>query len=128
MNGEFFPSNQLSLTPYWHNFVSSAAGTQFFHRWFAVFAVLIFLIFYYIMNLKGPDAKNNFSSKNLKSWFLARRFLLWGFSFQFLLGILTLIHSVPLVLGVLHQLGAFCLLALLIRFHFINGQLSIQKN
>jgi cytochrome c oxidase assembly protein subunit 15 len=42
---------------------------------------------------------------------------------QFILGVLTLINSVPVVLGVLHQTGAFLLLASTI---FVIHQWSLE--
>jgi cytochrome c oxidase assembly protein subunit 15 len=38
-------------------------------------------------------------------------FLIYGVTLQFILGVLTLLYHVPVVLGVLHQTGAFFLFA-----------------
>jgi cytochrome c oxidase assembly protein subunit 15 len=38
-------------------------------------------------------------------------FLIYGITIQFILGVLTLLYQVPVVLGVLHQTGAFFLFA-----------------
>jgi cytochrome c oxidase assembly protein subunit 15 len=36
-------------------------------------------------------------------------FLIYGVTFQFILGVLTLLYRVPVLLGALHQTGAFFL-------------------
>jgi cytochrome c oxidase assembly protein subunit 15 len=38
-------------------------------------------------------------------------FLIYGVTIRFILGVLTLLYHVPVVLGVLHQTGAFFLFA-----------------
>lgn len=128
MNGQFFPATQLSLEPYIINFLDSTAGTQFFHRWLAPILILIFLFLAYYLFPKAwkqqTRLKDTLVVSNWNRWIISRRAVLWGFSFQFLLGVLTLLNAVPLVLGVLHQIGAFLLLGLLIWFHFESIQLK----
>lgn len=126
MNGHFYPSDQLSLTPYWINFFASAAGTQFIHRWLAALIILFFFCQAYLIPFINKSFFINVSDPNKKNWVLARRLVLWGFSIQFLLGVVTLIHSVPISLGAIHQIGAFVLLALIIYFHFQNRILHLK--
>ena len=77
---------------------------QFIHRWLAVL-VLIFFIDFFLSARKSvltPIQKK------------CNQFLIWSIVFQFTLGIFTLINSVPVSLGVLHQLGAVIILTSLI--------------
>jgi cytochrome c oxidase assembly protein subunit 15 len=98
-NSWIAPEVTTALSPVWKNFIDGVAGVQFIHRYNAyVVVLLVFLI-----------------------WFKARKIALlptqrYGINFliamvgvQFLLGVFTLIYSVPVVLGVLHQTGAFLL-------------------
>lgn len=73
---------------------------QFIHRYLAYIVVgLIVFIF-----MKARKTTLSYSQKS------ATVVMLLAVSFQFLLGIVTLIMAVPVSLGLLHQLGAFILL------------------
>ena len=39
-------------------------------------------------------------------------FLIYGLTLQFILGVLTLVYNVPVIMGALHQTGAFFLFAI----------------
>jgi len=57
-----------------------------------------------------------FKAKNIKNNSLQNKLLnslLWIVILQFTLGVFTLILQVPVLLGVLHQVGAFFLLAVM---------------
>jgi cytochrome c oxidase assembly protein subunit 15 len=94
MNGELVPPDLLLLVPWWHNFLYNMGTVQFVHRaFFWLIALLVVL-----------------------AWWSARRriasnVLLLAFGAQAALGILTLLHGVPLALAVAHQSGAVVLLA-----------------
>jgi len=77
---------------------------QFVHRWLAV---IVLSVAVYI-SLK---AKKHFIGYRQK---YALKILLLTISFQFLLGIFTILYSVPVVLGVLHQFGGFLFLTSLL--------------
>lgn len=73
---------------------------MFTHRWLAV--VVLFLVFY-IMYI----AKNTIVDLQQKT---ALKLVLIAIIIQFLLGVFTILFSVPILLGVLHQFGAMLLL------------------
>ncbi|MFO8147062.1 MAG: COX15/CtaA family protein [Bacteroidota bacterium] len=91
----------IEQSPLWRNFVEGKSGVQFVHRYLAYLVVgLIAVIWYKSRNfdLTGPQS-NGISA------------LLILVLVQFVLGVFTLIFAVPLWLGILHQVGAFFLLA-----------------
>lgn len=90
-----------ALSPWWTNFVNGVAGVQFVHRYNAYIVVLLVVLIWY----KARKVALTASQKN------GIRFLVGMVVVQFLLGVFTLVYSVPVVLGVLHQTGAFFLFA-----------------
>jgi len=72
----------------------------FIHRWLAVivFSLVLYLVF---------KAQNSFLNILQKK---SIRFLLIAIAIQFTLGVYTILYSVPVVLGVLHQFGALVFL------------------
>lgn len=89
------------LSPMWHNFVEGKSGVQFVHRYLA-YIVVGFIIYIWSRGRKLTLTEPQRKGLNL--------LLVLVFA-QFLLGIFTLLYQVPLVLGVLHQVFAFFLLA-----------------
>ena len=77
---------------------------QFIHRWLAVIVLVLTVSIAVI-------AKNHFLGYRQKK---AIRILLLAISVQFLLGVFTILNSVPVVLGVLHQFGGFLFLTSLL--------------
>jgi len=93
----------IEQNPVWRNFVEGKSGVQFTHRYLAYIVVgLIVYIWFKAKNIKN----NSLQNKLLNS-------LLWIVILQFTLGVFTLILQVPVLLGVLHQVGAFFLLAVM---------------
>ncbi len=97
MNGVYMPEIITSswATYGWLSFVNTVASVQFIHRWVGV-AVWSYVILMAV--LYGPSMVGK-----LKSSFVLLVIIITS---QALLGIFTLLYSVPLLLGVLHQLGA----------------------
>ena len=83
------------------NFINGLAGVQFIHRTFAylVFGLIVYL---FIKSKKFDLNKIENTAINI---------LLITVFIQMVLGIITLVLGVPIWLGVIHQLGAFILLA-----------------
>src|SRR3989338_6726577 len=109
MGDDFFPSQDaLSIAPFWINFFKNHATIQWTHRWLA-FNTLI-LCFY--ISLKDHTAKS-------------RYWLMCLVTIQFLLGIVTLLLSVPVVLGTLHQGVAALVFMALIWFEKEKNQNAI---
>ena len=73
------------------------ASAQFHHRWIAIVAVLAVL-------------RLAFNAKKAKNGWVPAYFAVAAVALQFLLGITTLLHGVPVALGGLHQAGAVVLL------------------
>jgi len=89
------------------------SGTvQFIHRTFALFVVIVAFLFW----LK-------FKTYAMPKWIAI------GILFQAVLGVFTLIFTVPIELGVLHQLVAILILLLIThQFFTANYTLNIHKN
>ncbi len=100
MGDAWMPEAVASLEPLWRNFLEGKAGVQFIHR---TLAILLFLMG---MRTLWPIFKG--SSHSPLRW--AGGFFGAALLLQFLLGIFTLILEVPIVLAVLHQIGALLLL------------------
>jgi cytochrome c oxidase assembly protein subunit 15 len=112
MGNDWLPEGVTVLSPVYLNFIEGIAGIQFIHRYLAYAVVLI--VFYIWFSTRKINI-----SKTQKSGINAMLYLV---IVQFILGVFTLLYSVPLSLGVLHQLGAFVLLATVVfclnRFSF----------
>ncbi|EDP71895.1 Cytochrome oxidase assembly [Flavobacteriales bacterium ALC-1] len=90
--------------PTYLNLIEGKSGVQFVHRTLAYIVVILILSIWY-------KAKR----MQLTSWQIKGiNGLLIMVGVQFLLGVLTLIYAVPVWLGVLHQVGAFILLSMMI--------------
>lgn len=83
---------------------------QFIHRWLG--ATLVILFTYYF--LRSKKYQLTIAQQNCNLFLIGMIFL------QFGLGIFTLINSVPVSLGVIHQLGAVVLLAILLITLYYN--------
>ena len=109
MNGEWIPLAVYSMDPLWINFIESPYGIQFIHRILA----LIIVSFGCFMWYKG---RSILSSKIQK---LSINIIFGLVLLQTVLGILTLVFTVPLSLALLHQIGAFFLLMSVVYSLFI---------
>ena len=110
MNGNYYPT-EINFSIAENYEFSVKLLLQFIHRNIAyfVFCYVIFLFF----KTKNVSAQFQFHRTR---WLLLGMIML-----QVLLGVLTLIYSqgkVPVVLGVLHQLGAFILLIFSVEGHY----------
>lgn len=108
MGSAWLPSGLTSLVPIWTNLVDNPVAVQFVHRWLAVTVVIFALLVASRLRRAGATAQ----SVALGSAVL----------FEFLLGVLTLLHGVPVLLGVAHQTGAVLLLiATVVAGHWSMG-------
>jgi len=101
MGDEWMPEQVTMKETFYQNVFENASGIQFVHRTLAIIVVLVFCVLWYRSN------KLNLT----KQQYRAVTFLIYGLTVQFILGVLTLLYHVPVVLGVLHQTGAFFLFA-----------------
>jgi heme a synthase len=102
MNGALVPPEILALDPAWKNFFYNMATVQFDHRllaWILAFAVPV-LWWKIARNTRAPRAAR-----------VGANLLLAMLAVQVTLGILTLVHVVPVPLAALHQAGALLLFA-----------------
>jgi len=114
MGDQWIAEGVTAMQPWYVNFIEGLAGVQFLHRYIAYVLVVLAAIIWY------KARKLNL----VKSQQYGVNLLVGMVLLQVLLGILTLIWSVPISLGVIHQAGAFILLAFNI---YLLHQLSHQK-
>lgn len=113
--GEEWIAEQVTMKEtFFQNFFENASGIQFAHRTLALVIVILIIVIWYKSN----------KLKLSKPQYAGVTFLIYGVTIQFILGVLTLIYQVPVVLGVLHQTGAFFLFAVSIylMFHVFRKQ------
>lgn len=104
MGNEWIPSLITEQKPIWLNFFEMHAGVQFLHRIIAIILLIISVIIYYKSN------KYNISKKQKRNISLIPSLLF----LQFILGIFTLIFSVPLFLAITHQTLAFVIFSVVL--------------
>lgn len=108
MQGRWAPESLTSLRPIWTNAIDNPVTVQFLHRWLAL-GVAAYAIGAAIWLYR---AGAGWRAVALGS----------GVLLQFLLGVLTLLNSVPIPLGVAHQSGAvLLLLATIAAGHWSRG-------
>ena len=91
----------IEQSPVLKNFVEGKSGVQFVHRYLAYIVLVLILIIW----RRSRRLSLNTLQKNGVQWLLILVFV------QFVLGVFTLLLQVPVILGVLHQVAAFFLLA-----------------
>jgi len=108
MGDKFIPDSvhYAVYTMGWHGLIDNMSGVQFVHR------NLAYLVFFGVLFQAFYMWKNH---RNGQSPLLAgQQHAIWAVTvlvvLQFVLGIFTLLHKVPLTLGVIHQAGALLLL------------------
>ena len=102
MNEKFIPEGYYLNEYGWKNIFENTIAINFNHRWLAVFTfIFISTIILFLIN------NNNYNKFSLLLVFTV-------LFIQILLGILTLIYTVPLNLAILHQTNATLLLASMI--------------
>ncbi len=102
MNGHIVPPEILLLEPWWDNFFWNMATVQFDHRALAwLLAVVAPVVWWKVGRATEPRRAR-----------IGAHLLLAMLATQIALGIVTLIHVVPLPLAAAHQAGAMVLFAL----------------
>ncbi|MBN8701495.1 MAG: COX15/CtaA family protein [Bacteroidetes bacterium] len=113
MGNSWIAEGVTYLQPFYINFLEGIAGVQFVHRYLA------YVVFIVVLVIWAQTRKPDFTGDSIKK---AANALLTIVSIQFVLGVLTILYSVPVVLGVLHQTGAFFLFAACVFFLFFANQ------
>jgi cytochrome c oxidase assembly protein subunit 15 len=103
MNGEFIPSGLWNMNPLWVNIFENVTTVQFMHRMTAYLVAALI-----VAHSLGLLAHWNGRVRR------SVLFLIGAVLLQIFFGILTLLHAVPLPLGLLHQAGAALLFGLAI--------------
>jgi cytochrome c oxidase assembly protein subunit 15 len=116
MGEEWMPEQVYMKDGFFENILENPSGIQFMHRTIALAIVLLICIIWYRSN------KLNLS----KAQYRGISLLIYGVTIQFILGVLTLVYQVPVIMGALHQTGAFFLFAVCIflLFHLFNNKPS----
>jgi cytochrome c oxidase assembly protein subunit 15 len=96
-----------ALTPLWKNFTEGLAGVQFAHRYLAYAVACLAII------IATMSYRLQFDRSQTLSLYL----LLCLLIIQFVLGVFTLLYSVPITLGVLHQAFGLLLFGSVIVFN-----------
>ena len=119
MGDTWFPDDTILMTDsFIYNFTANPAGVQFVHRTFAwVVVVLIALLW-----IRSNKLKLNPPQYKGISW------VIYLATIQIILGIFTLLYTVPVLLGVLHQTIAFLLVSsfLFLLFHFSRKAVPVK--
>lgn len=111
MGEDWVPDAVFAMNSWYANLFENLAGVQFIHR------CLGWVVFISGLWLSWKLFKVA-ETEEMKQWATSLALVLF---FQFLLGVFTLLLSVPLVLGVAHQTGAFVLFAVVLGIlHRIN--------
>lgn len=121
MMGQLIPQSLWLLQPGYLNFFENPIMVHFFHRWLAVLLslVLILLVSRLFLLSKILPSKGDHSRRYRASAQLIILLLL----VQFLLGVFTVLYSVPIPLAALHQLGAVLLWSALTFVWFLYNRL-----
>ncbi|HRH71043.1 MAG TPA: COX15/CtaA family protein [Flavobacteriales bacterium] len=109
MNGSFMPENVRAFGDLVTDLSDHRDGVQFIHRNLAYVVALAFIVFAIVFRREA----------SMEFVWIA---LLGGVVLQFVLGVLTLLTHVQLVLGVMHQMGALILLAVVLKALHRTGQ------
>ncbi|MGG5811882.1 COX15/CtaA family protein [Falsiroseomonas sp. CW058] len=101
MDGRLVPEGYLDLAPWWRNLTANLAAVQFNHRLLATLAGLMAAGSVWAAFRRLPDS------------FARRAVLAFGaaVALQYALGVVTLLHVVPVALGTAHQAVAVLVLA-----------------
>lgn len=122
MNGQFVPDDIFALSPWLINFVENAVTVQFNHRLVAYIVVALGL--WHCVSILRSRASGEIRSSAL--------LLAVGLLSQMALGIVTLLHAVPIGLGIAHQGFAAIVLAIAVRHlwlvrHATASQVSLVR-
>ncbi len=105
MDGRFVPTGLGILEPWWINFFENHTTVQFEHRMVAYAITGVAVLLWWRLR-QHPDRAMRHAGAGILAFVLL----------QMLLGILTLIHVVPVSLGVAHQGGALLIVTILTIF------------
>lgn len=116
MGDSWMPEQVTMKGSFAENILENASGIQFVHRTVAFIVVILICIIWYRSNKLKLSKEQSFGVS----------LLIYGVTIQFILGVLTLLYQVPVVMGALHQTGAFILFSgsIYLLFHLFNKKLQ----
>ncbi|WP_373925580.1 COX15/CtaA family protein [Bartonella raoultii] len=100
MDGQIVPDGLLQHNPVWLNFFENPLTVQFIHRFFAYFLFVVAVIHALYLRKNAPN-----STHSRRALFVCLMIFIQAF-----LGIFTLLHEVPISLGLIHQSVALAVL------------------
>lgn len=112
MDGSLVPAGYADLSPWWLNAFENVAVVQFNHRWLAVATLVLSLAYVGSLQARAADRRTRRLASYLGAALLA----------QVAIGIITLLHAVPIALGAAHQAGAVVVLTLALATHHAAGR------
>ncbi len=112
MGDSWMPEQVSMKDTFFENMFENASGIQFVHRTTAFVLVGLVCLIWYRSNrlqLSRPQ-------------YIGITLLIYGITIQFILGVLTLLYQVPVLMGALHQTGAFFLFlsSVFLLYHVFN--------
>lgn len=108
MAGGFTPPGMWAIEPWYRNLFENDGTVQFFHR-ITGYILFVFGIAAWIMARRSARS----ATKRAFDWMAV---MMFG---QIVLGIVTVMHSSPWYLAILHQFGAVVLITLILRARFL---------
>jgi len=108
MNGEFLPSESFDYKPLWTNFFENPALVQFNHR---MLGYLVFIMALLVWFKSRHSAL--LSVKRAFNWVMLAVLL------QVVLGIETVLNAAIWNIAIVHQIGAICVVILILRAVFV---------
>lgn len=108
MGGRLIPAGYGQLAPGWRNLFENPATAQFHHRWLGILAVVGAVA---LWNATRRSPALGARERVIAGW------LAGSAGVQALVGISTLLLSVPIAVAALHQLGAVILFTLALLLH-----------
>lgn len=99
MGESLIPKDLFTMTPWVKNLFENIVTIQFTHRLLTALTLVFTLVIYTMIIHQEISRQTQ----------LAAHSLLFAVSLQFILGIATLLFSVPVILGIAHQAGALLL-------------------
>jgi len=114
MEGQWIPGGLFPLSPWWINLLEHNFTVQFIHRILGCWLCMLIPGFWRYSRGFDLTPQQDFAITAFMNIVIL----------QFVLGILTLIWVVPVWLGVLHQAGAFVLLATWVYIYFLFNNLK----
>ncbi len=110
MAGGVLPPDMWYIEPAWRNFFENAGTVQFTHRIIA-YALFAFGLFVWLRGRRSAHRRTQAAFNMMAAMLLL----------QVVLGIVTVMHSSPLGLGIAHQIGAVALWVIIWRARFLTA-------